>query len=175
MAINTHRNPAMLLDYARLTLDANGQPHSDHYHDIYYNPGAGFAESEHVFINGNRLHARFAHARSLTIGEVGYGTGLNFIHTADTFLREAPADARLHYLSFELHPIAAETLAALQRDWPQPEIRAAILAQNPHNHPGGGRGGCAGFVRGWRRGVPAAARRVAGRRGVRRRWGAGPS
>ena len=136
MAINTHRNPAMLLDYARLTLDANGQPHSDHYHDIYYNPGAGFAESEHVFINGNRLHARIAHARSLTIGEVGYGTGLNFIHTADTFLREAPPEARLHYISFERYPIAAETLAALQRDWPQPGIRAAILAQNPHNHPG---------------------------------------
>jgi len=126
----------MLLDYARLTLDANGQPRSDHYQDIYYNPGAGFAESEHVFINGNRLHERLAHACDLTIGEIGYGTGLNFIHTADTFLREAPPEARLHYLSFELHPIATDTLAVLQRDWPQPAIRAAVLAQNPHNHPG---------------------------------------
>ena len=80
----------MLLQPARLTLDANGQPRSDHYQDIYYNPGAGFAESEHVFINGNRLHERIARARHLTIGEIGYGTGLNFIHTADTFLREAP-------------------------------------------------------------------------------------
>ena len=127
----------MLLEYARLTLDANGQPRSDHYQDIYYNPGAGFAESEHVFINGNRLHERIAQSRGhLTIGEIGYGTGLNFIHTADTFLREAPPDARLHYLSFELHPIATDTLAALKRDWPQPAIRAAVLAQNPHNHPG---------------------------------------
>ena len=98
----------MLLQPARLTLDANGQPRSDHYQDIYYNPGAGFAESEHVFINGNRLHERIARARHLTIGEIGYGTGLNFIHTADTFLREAPPEARLHYISFELHPIAAE-------------------------------------------------------------------
>ena len=126
----------MLLQPARLTLDANGQPRSDHYQDIYYNPGAGFAESEHVFINGNRLHERIARARHLTIGEIGYGTGLNFIHTADTFLREAPPEARLHYISFELHPIAADTLATLQRDWPQPDIRAAVLAQNPHNHPG---------------------------------------
>ena len=136
MYVNTYRNPIMLLDYARLTLDANGQPRSDHYQDIYYNPGAGFAESEHVFINGNRLHERLAHACDLTIGEIGYGTGLNFIHTADTFLREAPPEARLHYLSFELHPIATDTLAVLQRDWPQPAIRAAVLAQNPHNHPG---------------------------------------
>ena len=126
----------MLLQPARLTLDANGQPRCDHYQDIYYNPGAGFAESEHVFINGNRLHERIARARHLTIGEIGYGTGLNFIHTADTFLREAPPEARLHYISFELHPIAADTLATLQRDWPQPDIRAAVLAQNPHNHPG---------------------------------------
>jgi len=60
----------MLLQPARLTLDANGQPRSDHYQDIYYNPGAGFAESEHVFIHGNRLHERLAHARDLTIGEI---------------------------------------------------------------------------------------------------------
>ena len=126
----------MLLQPARPTLDANGQPRSDHYQDIYYNPGAGFAESEHVFINGNRLHERIARARHLTIGEIGYGTGLNFIHTADTFLREAPPEARLHYISFERDPVAAETLAALQRGWPQPDIRAAVLAQNPHNHPG---------------------------------------
>ena len=37
----------MLLQPARLTLDANRQPRSDHYQDIYYNPGAGFAESQH--------------------------------------------------------------------------------------------------------------------------------
>ena len=126
----------MLLQPARLTRDANGQPRSDPDQDSDYNPGAGFAESEHVFINGNRLHERIARARHLTIGEIGYGTGLNFIHTADTFLREAPPEARLHYISFELHPIAADTLAKLQRDWPRPDIRAAVLAQNPHNHPG---------------------------------------
>ena len=49
----------MLLDYARLNLDDAGNPRSERYHDIYYS-GTGFAETEHTYINGNRLHERFA-------------------------------------------------------------------------------------------------------------------
>ncbi|RKW12405.1 MAG: FAD-dependent oxidoreductase, partial [Cardiobacterium sp.] len=126
----------MLLDYARLNLDDAGNPRSERYHDIYYS-GNGFAETEHTYINGNRLHERFARCTgNITIGEIGYGTGLNLIHTADAFLHDAPPSARLHYLSFERHPIATSDLARLWQNWPQPALRAAILAQNPHNHAG---------------------------------------
>ena len=126
----------MLLDYARLNLDDAGNPRSERYHDIYYS-GNGFAETEHTYINGNRLHERFARCTgNITIGEIGYGTGLNLIHTAETFLHDAPPSARLHYLSFERHPIAASDLARLWQNWPQPALHAAILAQNPRNHAG---------------------------------------
>ena len=126
----------MLLDYARLNPDDAGNPRSERYHDIYYS-GDGFAEAEHTYINGNRLHERFTRCTgNITIGEIGYGTGLNFLHTADAFLRDAPPSARLHYLSFERHPVAAADLARLWQNWPQPALRAAFLAQNPHNHAG---------------------------------------
>ncbi|MDO4642476.1 MAG: tRNA (5-methylaminomethyl-2-thiouridine)(34)-methyltransferase MnmD [Cardiobacteriaceae bacterium] len=129
--------PLMLLEYAPIHLDSDGQPYNNYYQDIYYNPGQGFAESEHVFINGNRLHERFALIKNhFVIGEIGFGTGLNFIHSANTFLHEAPASTRLHYISFERHPIQADTLARLQQAWPLSDLRKTLLQQYPHNHAG---------------------------------------
>lgn len=126
----------MLLEYANLNLDA-ARPYNITYGDIYYNNDGGAAETEHVFIQGNRLPERFAACNGhFTIAEVGFGTGLNFICTADTFLRIAPANAMLHYLSFELHPLAPAAFAALQRGRVQPDIGAALVRHYPGNHPG---------------------------------------
>lgn len=126
----------MLLDYAKLG-EHDGQPFASAFADIYYNPADGIAESEHIFLAGNDLFARFAALGSghFTIAETGFGTGLNCFLTAQHFLERAP-DARLTYISAEKYPIAPESLARIQRDFPCPELRAAFLRQNPQNHPG---------------------------------------
>ncbi|MDO5091314.1 MAG: tRNA (5-methylaminomethyl-2-thiouridine)(34)-methyltransferase MnmD [Cardiobacteriaceae bacterium] len=126
----------MLLSHAELG-ERDGQPFAAAFADIYYNPANGIAESEHTFLAGNDLPARFAALGSghFTIGETGFGTGLNFFLTAQHFLEHAP-DARLTYISAEKYPIAPESLARIQRDFPCRELRAAFLRQNPDNHPG---------------------------------------
>lgn len=126
----------MLLEYAELG-ERDGQPFAQAFADIYYNPADGIAESEHTFLAGNDLFARFdalGHGH-FTIAETGFGTGLNFFLTARHFL-ERTRQGRLTYISVEKYPIAPESLARIQRDFPCPELRAAFLRQNPQNHPG---------------------------------------
>ena len=126
----------MLLEYATLG-EREGEPFAERFDDIYYNPAAGMAESEYVFLQGNALFARFAALGSghFTIAETGFGTGLNCFLSAHHFLRLNP-HGRLTYISTEKYPIAPQQLPALHAHWPCADLRAAFYRQNPGNHPG---------------------------------------
>lgn len=127
-----------LLDYAKIAW-RNGAPYSEAFQDIYYQPADGWAESTHTFIRGNQLHERFAAwraPRAFVIGEIGFGSGLNIINAADTFLQHAPSTARLHCVSVEKHPWRLDDLKAVHRDWVLPQCRGALYAQYPHRHAG---------------------------------------
>lgn len=50
-----------------------------------------------------------------TIGETGFGTGLNFLAVWDLWRRTAPGRARLHFLSAEKYPLAREDLERAHR------------------------------------------------------------
>lgn len=127
-----------LLDYADIVFH-EGHPENRHYNDIYYNPAQGFAESDHVFINGNQLLERF-HAlpdkTNFTIGEIGFGTGLNLLNASRHFLDLAPERSRLNLISCENHPISLATLRVIHKDWPLPNWRRALYRQYPGKHPG---------------------------------------
>lgn len=128
----------MLLEYADITADGSGI-RSAVYGDIYYNPEHGRRETEYVFIHGNNLAQRFAalaDGANFTIGETGFGSGLNFIAAAAAFLAHAPRHAHLSYLSCEKHPIRLETLKKLQQHWELPELRHNLYRHYPHNHQG---------------------------------------
>lgn len=72
-----------------------------------------------MFLRGNELAARFGVARGVfVVGETGFGTGLNFLMTVACFVQQAPAEARLVYVSTELHPLTQETLAAAHERLP---------------------------------------------------------
>ena len=100
---------------ARLQWSEDGSVVSLDYGDVYFQRGKGRAESDYVFLQGNNLPARFAAMgeKTYVIGETGIGTGLNFLLTLDLFERTAPPGARLVYVSFEKHPIAADDLARI--------------------------------------------------------------
>lgn len=124
-----------LLHYAELALDGNTL-RSRQYHDIYYQSGQGFAESDHTFIHANHLPQRFANTdTTFTIGEIGFGSGLNFINSAQHFLKHNHS-AILYYCSVEKHPIERQTLETLQRDWPLSDLRQRLYHDYPDNHPG---------------------------------------
>jgi len=97
-------------------------PTSKIFGDVYYSRYSGKAESEHVFINGNRLKERFsalAPGSRFTIAETGFGCGLNFLVTWHTWRLFAPKEASLHFVSVEKYPLSSSDLETSHRNWPE--------------------------------------------------------
>jgi tRNA 5-methylaminomethyl-2-thiouridine biosynthesis bifunctional protein len=125
---------------AALDWEPTGAPRSRRYGDIYFSPDDGPAESRHVFLDGNGLPERWQrHAAPVfRVGELGFGTGLNFLVTLETLRRQAPAGLRLHYWAVEAEPLRREDLARCARALP-PVLAApaaALAAQYPPPVPG---------------------------------------
>lgn len=107
--------------HALLDWDEQGQPLSREFGDVYFSPESGMAETRHVFLDGNQLPERFAalpEGGRLVIGETGFGTGLNFLCAWQLFCEQAPASARLHFVSVEKFPLAHADLARALALWP---------------------------------------------------------
>jgi len=86
----------------------NGQPFSRRYGDIYFSREGGLAEKRHVFLDGNNLRERFASLgcrQTFTIGETGFGIGLNFLCARQLFEETANAGSSLDYFSVEKYPL----------------------------------------------------------------------
>lgn len=131
--------PLAALETARLDWqrDDTGEeaPRSAAFDDVYFSRHDGRAETEHVFLDGNRLPQRFADwqaHRPFVIGETGFGTGLNMLVAWACFDAHAPAQARLHLVSTEKFPLTREDLARALASWPDLAQHAeALLAQWP--------------------------------------------
>ena len=117
------------LETAQLSWNRDDTPRNDAFGDVYFSPEGGFGESEHVFIVGNDLAARFARGEGTRILETGFGTGRNFLVTALLFLELAPADATLDFVSLEKYPVATEDLPRLIAA--QRRLAARWLANHP--------------------------------------------
>ena len=94
-------------------------PYSAKYRDVYFSRDNGLAETRHVFLSGNQLPDRWAGRQNFTIAETGFGTGLNFLAAWQCWRRNAPADARLHYVSVEKHPFEAASLESCHALFPE--------------------------------------------------------
>ena len=105
----------MILAPARIE-DADTRPRSVEFGDIYF-ARDGARETERVFIEPMRLRALFgdAPASGVRLGELGFGTGLNFLAVSQAFLDAAPETARLDYIAFEKHPLARADLEKILR------------------------------------------------------------
>ncbi|MDC7713552.1 bifunctional tRNA (5-methylaminomethyl-2-thiouridine)(34)-methyltransferase MnmD/FAD-dependent 5-carboxymethylaminomethyl-2-thiouridine(34) oxidoreductase MnmC [Vogesella sp. LYT5W] len=111
---------------------STGQPVSADYGDVYFSRESGLDETRHVFIEHNQLPQRFAALEAeqlFSIGETGFGTGLNFLVAWQCFLQHAPTGARLSFVSTEKHPLTATDLVQAQAMWPELAAQAAALQQ----------------------------------------------
>lgn len=123
------------------TLDwQEGLPFSTQYGDIYFSRESGVAETRHVFLDQNHLTARWPILKDgdrFVIGETGFGTGLNFLCAWQLWDEVAPASARLHFVSTELHPIAPDELRRALALWPElAKWSAQLLARYGVMAPG---------------------------------------
>jgi len=109
----------------------DGQPVSRRFGDVYFSRESGIAEARHVFLAGNRLRDRWAAlppGGRFTIGETGFGTGLNFCAAWQLWESVAPPDAVLRYVSFERFPLSPDELARALILWPELAQYARSLA-----------------------------------------------
>ncbi|MCU0898171.1 MAG: bifunctional tRNA (5-methylaminomethyl-2-thiouridine)(34)-methyltransferase MnmD/FAD-dependent 5-carboxymethylaminomethyl-2-thiouridine(34) oxidoreductase MnmC [Burkholderiales bacterium] len=116
-----------------LQIDWNdGQPVSRLYGDVFFSRDSGIAEKRHVFLEGNRLAARFAALPPdgrFVIGETGFGTGLNLLAAWQLWDATAPPGARLHYFSVEKHPLSRDDLITALALWPELATRGGPLVR----------------------------------------------
>lgn len=136
----TSANANSSLHYADIHFDQQGTPESSLFDDIYFSRKDGIAESTYVFIQHNDLPARFSQLtehEQFLIAETGFGSGLNFLLAADLFLRTAPKNAHLYFVSFEKYPLKYADLAKILNYWPQfNPLAERLLRQYPPLVPG---------------------------------------
>ncbi|MFZ3321926.1 MAG: bifunctional tRNA (5-methylaminomethyl-2-thiouridine)(34)-methyltransferase MnmD/FAD-dependent 5-carboxymethylaminomethyl-2-thiouridine(34) oxidoreductase MnmC [Usitatibacter sp.] len=100
------------LPCARIERTADGTPFSREFGDIYHSERGGLAQARHVFLSGNGLPERWRGRSSFTILETGFGLGLNFLAAWDAWRADPSRPSRLHFISVESRPVAADDLAA---------------------------------------------------------------
>ena len=93
-------------------------PFSERFSDHFYSETDGRAETVHVFLEGNDLPARWSQGGPFTIGELGFGTGLNFLETWRQWERARRPDGQLTFVSFEGFPLANCELNKAMVRWP---------------------------------------------------------
>jgi tRNA 5-methylaminomethyl-2-thiouridine biosynthesis bifunctional protein len=109
-----------------------GQPFSRRYGDIYFSREGGLAEKRHVFLHGNDLPERFISLvprQTFTIGETGFGMGLNFLCARQLFEETAQPGSSLDYFSVEKYPLDERELEQALAPWPEFRRYAAELTQ----------------------------------------------
>jgi tRNA 5-methylaminomethyl-2-thiouridine biosynthesis bifunctional protein len=93
-------------------------PASTQFDDVYFSVKDGLAESTFIFLENNQLEQRFKSVTDqFVIGELGFGTGLNFLNTARLWQRCAPETATLHYYAVEKYPLLPTDIERALRVW----------------------------------------------------------
>ena len=127
-----------IIQQVNIVWDDNGQPVSTAYDDVYFNSDAGIDESRHVFMEQNRLPERWINnaGHSFTIGETGFGSGLNFLVAAKAWLDNTESGI-LHFVSVEKSPLSKEDLQRTLKLWPElSEIAGEFIQLYPPAVPG---------------------------------------
>ena len=119
----------MTLTPAQIEFDDQGRLTSTAYGDIYFQPGQAMQESEYVFLKQGGFYKALERGRDITVAELGFGTGLNFLLSAKAWQGQLKT---LHYISFEKHPIRKNDLQKIHGCWPAlSDISSALLDNYP--------------------------------------------
>lgn len=94
-----------------------GSPKSKEFDDVYFSADDGLAESEYVFLDGNRLPRKWQEQDRFVICETGFGTGLNFLAAWKRFEETTKPHQKLDFISFEKYPLDVEEIALHLQPW----------------------------------------------------------
>jgi len=130
----------MKVENAKVTWLESGLPYSTQYQDIYYSKDDELAESQYIFLDANRLGERWqqeAHQENFQIGELGFGSGLNFLQVIKLWKSCQAHPSRLHYIAFEKHPLTIDQLRKIHQRWPSLSAESALLQEHYIDHSAG--------------------------------------
>jgi tRNA 5-methylaminomethyl-2-thiouridine biosynthesis bifunctional protein len=115
-----------------LVWDENGLPRSSLYGDVYFSAEGGLPESRAVFLEGCGLPDAWRGRTRFTVGELGFGTGLNIAALLTLWRETAEPGAQLHIFTVEAHPISADEAARALCRWPEiAEAARALTSRWP--------------------------------------------
>ena len=130
----------MKIENAKITWLESGLPYSTQFQDIYYSRDDAVAESQHVFLEANKLRQRWEQDSSIEtfhIGELGFGSGLNFLQVMKLWQELDKRPTRLNYIAFEKHPLTIEQLQRIHQHWPSLITQSAELVEQYTDHSEG--------------------------------------
>ncbi len=129
------QQPTAHVPSPQMTVDAEGTPRSTGFNDIYFSARNGIAETQHVYLAGNSLPQRWHDQAHFTIGELGFGTGLNFLVAWKEFTETS--SGHLHFISVEKFPLTIAQLTEALAHQPQlADVAAQLIAHYPLRLPG---------------------------------------
>ncbi len=105
-------------------------PYSELFGDHFYSTEDGRSETAHVFICGNRLEERWTNKSHFKIGELGFGTGLNFLETWRRWRLARTTGQTLSFFSVEAFPMNEEEMRTALETWPELAALAGQLVKN---------------------------------------------
>ena len=104
---------------ASLDWSLPGTPTATAFDDIYFSTDGGLDETRAVFLEGCGLPDRWQNRPVFTIGELGFGSGLNFLATWELWSETAQPAQRLHFVSIEKFPFDRAQLERALSAWPE--------------------------------------------------------
>ncbi|MGJ8527573.1 tRNA (5-methylaminomethyl-2-thiouridine)(34)-methyltransferase MnmD [Maritalea sp.] len=108
----------------------NDRPFSPQFNDHFFSHNDGRLECDHVFLKGNNVQKRWLEATRFSIGELGFGTGLNLLETWRQWCELRQPGQQLHFTSFELYPMSADQIQRAIGPWPMLEEYCKILVKH---------------------------------------------
>lgn len=109
--------PLTLCPPAKIDFNRKSAPEAIDFEDIYFSVDGGAEETRTIFHQACGLPHRWADREYFTIGELGFGTGLNFLETLKLWQSHSQARQRLHYISLEKFPLDKTQLFEALKFW----------------------------------------------------------
>ncbi|MFT4021185.1 MAG: FAD-dependent 5-carboxymethylaminomethyl-2-thiouridine(34) oxidoreductase MnmC [Acinetobacter sp.] len=117
-------------------IDGIDVPISKQFGDVYFSKDNGLLETRHVFLEGNNLSTRLAQLQDyeyFSVGETGFGTGLNILALWQLWQNVRPDNhSHLHAISVEKFPLTKADLTHALKAWPElATLSEQLIAQYP--------------------------------------------
>ncbi len=120
------------IEPAALDFDANGIAYSARHDDVYHAAAGAMGQARCVFLAGCGMPEAWRGQDEYVVLETGFGLGHNFLAVWEAWRADSLRSRRLHFISLEKHPFAAEDLRLAHAHSGAPsELSAKLCTQWP--------------------------------------------